>query len=92
MDTYLLHCLNHVSKTADRIKRNNTRLEAASKQEQGAEGQAGSVGVDELPRDQVGLSVLFLYWAVVSKQVSREQRGRQGVLVDELPRDQVGRV
>jgi len=53
MDAYLLHCLNHVSKTADRIKRNNTRLEAASKQQQ-AEGQAGTASVEDLPRDQVG--------------------------------------
>lgn len=27
VDAYLLHCLNHVAKTADNIKRNNDRLE-----------------------------------------------------------------
>lgn len=48
MDAYLLHCLNHVSKTADRIKRNNTRLEAAGRQQ----GEGG-VGAEDLPRDQV---------------------------------------
>lgn len=52
MDAYLLHCLNHVAKTADRIKRNNTRLEAASKQS--AEGG----GVEDLPRDQVSSFVV----------------------------------
>ncbi|KAG1670680.1 hypothetical protein FOA52_010955 [Chlamydomonas sp. UWO 241] len=29
MDAYLLHALNHVAKTADRIKKNNDKLEAA---------------------------------------------------------------
>jgi len=51
MDAYLLHCLNHVSKTADRIKRNNTRSEASAKQQQ-ANGEAGSASVEDLPRDQ----------------------------------------
>jgi hypothetical protein len=54
MDAYLLHCLNHVAKTADRIKRNNVRLEAAAKQQQ-AGGEAGSASVEDLPRDQVGV-------------------------------------
>jgi hypothetical protein len=27
MDAYLLHCLNHVAKAADKIKRDNERLE-----------------------------------------------------------------
>jgi hypothetical protein len=42
-DALLLHCLNHVAKTADRIKKNNERLEAA----------AGTSATD-VPRDQVG--------------------------------------
>jgi hypothetical protein len=36
MDAYLLHCLNHVAKAADKIKRNNDRLEQ----------QQAKVGVD----------------------------------------------
>ena len=28
MDAYLLHALNHVAKTADRIKKNNDKVEA----------------------------------------------------------------
>ncbi len=54
MDAYLLHCLNHIAKTADRIKKNNASVAAAAaaraegKETEGKEGEAEG----GMPRDQ----------------------------------------
>ena len=47
MDAYLLHALNHISKTADRIKKNNEKIEALV----AAGGQRAALEVE--CRDQV---------------------------------------
>lgn len=71
-DAYLLHCLNHVAKAADRIKRNNERLEAARSAAAGATKSAAAAGGDtrgpqgdvaapavDVPRDQVGVCCIL---------------------------------
>ncbi|GAX83068.1 hypothetical protein CEUSTIGMA_g10494.t1 [Chlamydomonas eustigma] len=51
MDAYLLHVLNHVNKTADRIKKNNEKIEAAENAAKAAVKGAATAS-DPLPRDQ----------------------------------------
>lgn len=54
MDAYLLHCLNHIAKTGDRIKKNNaTVAAAAAARTAGAEGKEGKEEAEGgTPRDQ----------------------------------------
>jgi hypothetical protein len=88
MDAYLLHALNHNAKTADRIKKNNDRIEAAEKaaadarsaskaeESTGKKGKAGgrkSKGVGEKVSPASPPSML--------DRISEDQN---------LPRDQVG--
>jgi hypothetical protein len=51
MDAYLLHILNHVAKTADKIKKNNERIAAAAAACV-SEGKSKE-SVDLMIRDQV---------------------------------------
>ncbi|PNH02448.1 U3 small nucleolar RNA-associated protein 25 [Tetrabaena socialis] len=76
MDAVLLHCLNHVAKTADRIKKNNHVLAAADAN--WAHVEAVFACLNRLPRSQHGTDIMRVRDWYLS---GRAARYRQTVLL-----------